>query len=225
MSNQPLPGSVQAAAPGLKGFDADSVISLQTAQQFVAEGYSFCARYLSRGLGQAQGDLSASEAANILNGGLALVAVQHVSAAGWVPSASVGGEYGSNAASNAASIGLPVGMNLWCDLEGIAGGTNAADVIDYCQAWYSAVHNAGYVPGLYVGANCILSGEQLYSNLSFQHYWKSLSNVPTVANRGFQLVQHAGSTVNGIGIDIDFTQNDNMGGAVLWVVGNKGVTV
>jgi len=109
-------------------------------------------------------------------------------------------------------------MNLWCDLEGIASGTSAAAVIDYCQAWYSAVYNAGYVPGLYVGANCILNGQQLYSNLAFQHYWKSLSNVPMVAKRGYQLIQQGGSTVNGVGIDIDTTQNDNLGGAVLWVV-------
>lgn len=212
-----LPGTVAAAAPGLKGFDADSVISAATAQEFAQQGYAFCARYLSLGQGQASGDLSNSEATNILNGGLALIAVQHVPYQGWVPSASLGTEYGTNAASNAASIGLKQGMNIWCDLEGIASGTSSSVVIDYCQAWYNAVEAAGYIPGLYVGANCILNSEQLYDDLSFQHYWQSLSNVPMVATRGYQLVQSEGGTVNGIGIDNDITQTDNLGGNVLWL--------
>ena len=135
---------------------------------------------------------------------------------GWTPSTSLGTEYGTNAAANAASIGLKQGMNIWCDLEGIASNTSSSVVIDYCQAWYSAVHASGYIPGLYVGANCILTGEQLY-DLSFQHYWKSLSDVPMVSTRGYQLVQSDGGTVNGIAIDIDVTQADNEGGSVLWL--------
>lgn len=212
-----LPGTVKSAAPGLLGFDADTVISAAVAQQFKQNGYSFCARYLSLGNGQNAGDLSNAEAANIINAGLALIAVQHVRAEGWAPTAALGGTYGNNAASNAASVGLPKGMNIWCDLEGIATGTTAQNVIDYCQAWYAAVQAAGYVPGLYVGANCILSGTQLY-DLSFQHYWKSLSTVPEIPNRGYQLVQKWFPQAEfGISIDQDTTQTDHKGGAVLWV--------
>ena len=213
-----LPGTVKPASPGLKGFDTNTIVTAQVAAEFKAQGYSFCARYLSRGASQGSNDLSNAEAANILNAGLALIAVQHVAAEGWVPSASLGTTNGTNAANNAASVGLPKGMNIWCDLEGVATGTASSVVIDYCQAWYTAVAAAGYAPGLYVGANCILSGQQLYSNLSYQHYWKSLSNVPMVATRGYQLIQGAETTVNGIGIDSDTTQTDNVGGAVLWLV-------
>lgn len=212
-----LPGTVKAAAPGLLGFDANTVISAAVAQQFKQNGYSFCGRYLALGNGQGATDLSNAEAANIINAGLALIAVQHVRYEGWVPSAALGNTYGSNAASNAASVGLPKGMNIWCDLEGVATGTAAQSVIDYCQAWYAAVHAAGYVPGLYVGANCILTGAQLYS-LSFQHYWKSLSTVPDIPNRGYQLVQKwFPQSEFGISIDQDTTQTDNKGGTVLWV--------
>ncbi len=38
-----------------------------------------------------------------------------------------------------------------------------------------------------------------------------------VATRGYQLIQGAETTVNGIGIDSDTTQNDNLGGTVLWL--------
>ncbi len=217
MSNS-LPGTVQQAQPNLKGFDADTIITAQTATEFKNAGYSFCVRYLSLGNGQQNGDLSNSEAQAILNAGLALSAVQHVMMPGWSPSAQLGTEYGANAASNAASIGLPQGMNLWCDLEGIAAGTSAQSVIDYSNAWYNAVQSAGYVPGIYVGANCVLDGNQLYYNLNFQHYWKSESTVPNIPNRGFQMIQeYVAQPVFGIGIDADFTQNDQQGGSVLWL--------
>jgi hypothetical protein len=212
-----LPGTVQAAQPGLKGFDTVATISSALATQFKNSGYSFCARYLSLGNGQNPGDLTNAEATTILNAGLALIPVQHVNAYGWIPTATLGTTHGTHAASNAKSIGLPAGINIWCDLEGVAAGTSAQDVIAYCQAWYAGVFAAGYIPGLYVGPQCVLTGAQLYSNLSFQHYWKSASNVPVVANRGYQLIQGLSPNVNGTGIDSDLTQNDNKGGTVIWL--------
>lgn len=215
--NLQLPGTVQKANPNLKGFDADTVVSASQAAYFNSNGYSFCIRYLSLGNGQQSGDLSYNEACNILNAGLALSAVQHVRNAGWNPSASLGNTYGENAASNASSIGLLSGMNIWCDLEGVASGTPAQNVIDYCNAWYNAVYDAGFIPGIYVGANCILNGNQLY-DLKFQHYWKSLSNVPSVPQRGYQLIQSLEqSLIDGLSIDNDLTQNDEKGDSMLWL--------
>lgn len=218
MPNPILTGRVVSAAPGLKGFDANSIISLNKATTILNSGYSFCARYLSRSTTQGPNDLSFSEANDILNSGLALMAVQHVAAPGWHPNSELGMEYGTNAALNAVSVGLPKGMNIWCDLEGIAIGTLATDVINYCQSWYAALHNAGYVPGLYVGADCILTGQQLFQDLSFQHYWKSLSRTPIVEKRGFQIIQNRETRIFNVDVDIDITQNDNLGGTVLWLV-------
>lgn len=213
-----LAGTVQSAPNQSLGFDANTVITLQTAQAFASEGYHFCLRYLSRGTPQASGDLSPAEANNILNGGLALMPVQHVSAEGWVPTAALGSTYGSNAATNAQAIGFPPGVNVWLDLEGVASGTSSQAIIDYCTNWYEAVADAGYVPGIYVGANCGLSGNQLY-DLPFQHYWQSLSNVPSIPNRGYQMVQSGvADPVNGVSIDQDLTETDNEGGTVLWLV-------
>lgn len=217
MTTPILPGSVQSAAPGLSGFDTNTVLNATSASCFVTNGYAFCFRYLSRGQGQQPGDLSFNEAKIILESGLALGAVQHVSAPGWTPSATLGVVYGTNAAANAASIGLPVGMNLWMDLEGIASGTSAQAVIDYSNAWYDAVFAAGYIPGIYVGANCILNGDQLYSLLKFQHYWKSLSSVPAIPTRGYQMIQSLGGPTCGVCIDTDTTMTDELGGTVLWL--------
>ena len=174
-------------------------------------------RYLSRGEGQAHGDLSATEAGDLLAAGLALMAVQHVAGEGWAPGEELGETYGTNAANNALEVGLPEGVNVWCDLEGIAAATPADDVIDYCEAWFYAVEDAGFVPGLYVGANCILDGQQLY-DLPFEHYWKSESKVPAVPVRGYQMVQSlVEAPVHGIGIDQNIAEQDAKGGRALWL--------
>jgi hypothetical protein len=213
----PLPGKVQPAPPGALGFDADRHISAHVAQQFTGQGYRFCVRYLSRGPVQAARDLSAAEGEAILGAGLALMAVQHVRKAGWSPAEAMGKNDGANAALNATAIGFPPGVNVWCDLEGVNQATVAQDVIDYCKAWHAAVSAAGFVPGLYVGANAILTGQQLY-DLPFKHYWKSESKVPAIPVRGYQMIQtQVPQPVNGIGIDKDVTQTDLQGGQALWL--------
>jgi len=213
----PLPGTVQSAPPGALGFDADTPITASIAQQFAGLNYQFCVRYLSRGPAQGADDLSTAEANAILGAGLALMAVQHVRSEGWSPSAALGQSDGTNAAANATAIGFPAGVNIWCDLEGVSGAAAAQDVIDYCTAWYQAVLAGGFVPGLYVGANAGLSGQQLY-DLPFQHYWKSESAVPAIPVRGYQMIQTlVPQPVNGIGIDKDVTQTDQQGGQALWL--------
>src|SRR5208282_1100253 len=151
-----LPGSVQQSPPGVLGFDTDTPLSASTAQAFVENGFKFAIRHLSLTQPEEEGDLSAAEAEDILYSGLALMAVQHVPYPGWTPTESLGGEYGSAGAANAQALGLPRGMNIWLDLEGIADGASLSDVIDYCNARFAEVSGAGYVPGLYVGADAIL---------------------------------------------------------------------
>ena len=216
MSNPKLNGIVQSAPNKSLGFDADSKIFLATAQAFYNEGYRFCIRYVSLGA-EYSGDLTYEEASAILEGGLALMPVQHVPEPGWSPSADLGKQYGDNAAVNADQVGFPPRINVWCDLEGISSSATAQDVIDYCNAWYDAVAAWGYLPGLYVGANSILNGEQLYE-LKFQHFWKSESDVPTVAVRSYQMVQSPSEPVNGIGIDRDVTYIDDEGGRPQWII-------
>lgn len=215
-----LPGQVKSASPGLLGFDANTVISFETAQRFFQDGYKFCVRYVSRGQ-EPQTDLTPKEATDILNAGLALMPVQHVRAAGWIPSRSLGMQDGTAAAKNTKDVGFPQGVNVWLDLEGVSNSVSAEVVIDYCNAWFQEVSQAGYIPGIYVGSAAILTGQQLYSDLSFQHYWRSQSNVPNIAQRGYQLIQLFPTvTINGIEIDIDVTQNDFFGGQVQWLVSN-----
>jgi hypothetical protein len=219
MANTPLPGTIQQAAAGLTGFDVNQVLSAANAQALKNAGYDFCVRYVPRTSSPslAPGNLTNAEAVNILNAGLALMAVQHVANPGWVPTAALGTSYGSYAATYASEIvGLPPGINIWLDLEEVATDSSATDIIAYCQAWYAAVESAGYVPGIYVGYGVILSSSQLYNDLSFQHYWRAY-NGPQVATRGYQVIQKTQVTVDGIEIDPDVTQDDNLGGAAIWL--------
>jgi len=211
-----LSGVVQGAIPSVPGFDSDTVITSPLAQRFYANGYKFCLRYLALDQ-ESPEDLSTEEATDILNSGLALMPVQHVREPGWFPSQSLGSEDGQNAAVNAQNVGFPVGVNIWCDLEGVNSTADVAAVLDYCRAWYDAVDVAGYTPGLYVGYDTLLTGRQLY-DLPFQHYWRSQSSVPYIPTRGYQLLHLFPSiTANGIAIDLDVAQNDNEGGQAKWL--------
>ncbi|MFY2560754.1 DUF1906 domain-containing protein [Corallococcus terminator] len=185
-----LSGVIQSAPPGLLGVDADSPLSSADAQQLFALGYRFCGRYLSLSTPQKDGDLSTQEATSIIGAGLALVPVQHVLEPGWSPRRELGTAHGQAALRNAQQLGIPFGVNVWCDLEGIAKDTAGQDIIDYCHAWYDAVdaQGKGYVPGLYVGYDARLSMEQLREALPFQHYWGGVLATP-VAEPGTQLLQ------------------------------------
>jgi hypothetical protein len=210
-------GTVQSAPVGSLGFDVNAVLTSEFAQGFVAQGFKFCLRYISRGI-EVGTDLTSTEAEHILNTGLALMPVQHVRRPGWIPSAAIGTQDGQHAANNASTIGFPVGVNVWCDLEGVALGTSAQAVIEYCNAWLEAVNAAGYLPGLYVGFQTLLNEQQLFQ-LKFQHYWRSQSNVPNLGKRGYQMIQlFPEIQVNGLKVDVDITQTDYKGGGPQWLI-------
>ena len=211
-----LPGQIQGAIPSFPGFDCDTTITASLAQKFFMQGYKFCLRYISRGM-ESDRDLSQQEAIDILNSGLALMPVQHVRSPGWSPDLNLGQQDGQDAILNAQAVGFPVGVNVWCDLEGVDRNSQAQDVIDYCEAWFEAVNRAGYIPGIYVGAGALLTSQQLH-DFSFQHYWHSQSRVPDVPSRGYQMIQLFPSIqMNGVAVDLDIVQDDEQGGQAQWL--------
>jgi hypothetical protein len=184
-----LNGRIAAAAPGSQGFDTDTVVTTATAHALYATGFRFGIRYISRTVPQHTGDLSTSEAMTILSAGLALMPVQHCDRQGWSPSAILGTAYGIGAAGNAAEIGFPVGVNIWLDLEGPLISAAPEQVIAFVNAWSDAVAVGGFVPGLYVGFDELLTSDQLYHRLKLRHYWRSASQVPDVSLRGYQIIK------------------------------------
>jgi hypothetical protein len=221
-----LPGIIQNAPAGLKGFDANTPISASVAAAFYAKGYRFCVRYVGR-TAMASYDLTSTEAKTILNAGLALMVVQHVLNPGWSPTESLGAEYGANAAKFTKQIGVPPGVNVWCDLECVATGTAASDVVAYCNAWSAQLSQSEYVPGLYVGYQPGLSAQQLYYDLTFDHYWGAYNidgdDIPAVRGLGLQQKVGTGGTIAGVSTesyDDDTTMTDHEGGTAVWLTLN-----
>ena len=222
-----LPGTVARAPAGLIGFDIATKVNSAQAKQFYSDGYRFCVRYVSRNddsraRNEKKGtpDLSEPEGQTILESGMALMVVQHCPAPGWQPNLQLGKEYGVNAASYAAEAGLPAGVNVWLDLEGIAKGTSHQDIVDYCNAWFAAVQTGGYETGVYVGFDVYLSPEELYLNLKTTHYWRADGKIPDIVHRGYQLFQHIQNAGTVKEFDRDVTKNDAFNGAVVWLTEN-----
>jgi hypothetical protein len=207
--------TVKAAVTGA-GFDCNTPLNTPMAAAFKAAGMEFVVRYVPRTPALIPGNLTAAEVEIILSGGLALMAVQHVAMPGWEPGAALGGQYGQYAATYSQSIGLPAGMNIWLDLEGVGSLVKADDVIAYCEAWFTAVSAAGYVPGIYVGWNIVITDQQLY-DLPFSHYWRAYNCDQAVPKRGYQIVQHPQQTLDGINYDPNFLAADELGGMPFWL--------
>jgi hypothetical protein len=154
----------------------------------------------------------------ILGAGLSLMAVQHCPLPGWAPTAALGMQYGQVATANAQTVGLPTGTSLWLDLEGVASWATSADTIAYVNAWTETVAAADYRPGLYVGANQPLTGDELYWRLKLTRYWRSASTVPDIPYRGYCMAQAlAPSPIDGVSIDRDVAMADAFGGLPMWV--------
>jgi Domain of unknown function (DUF1906) len=186
-----LPGHIFSAPDGVLGIDTTERISRGNAVAIHAHGYRFCVRYVRRDKPHASA-LSTAEASALLNSGLGLMLVQYVeSESAWTPTAKKGSTNGEVAASEAEKLGVPWGVTIWCDLEGVAVGTSRQQVIDYCNRWHSAVSGAGYVPGLYVGYHSGLTATQLYAKLRFTHYWSAynLNSDEAPIVRGVQMKQ------------------------------------
>jgi hypothetical protein len=216
-----LSGTAQAAPAGVKGFDANVIITPDQANAFWNAGFCLAIRYVGR-VEMASHDLAADEAEMLLSKGFALMPVQHVLGGEWMATGDLGTEYGANAAMFSQQIGFPPGVNVWLDLESVSTQAATADVEAYCCNWYAAVAAAGYVPGVYVGWQPGLSGGQLYA-LPFQHYWAAynVDGVSTPHPRGYQLVQCSGSgTIGSLSTDVydvNTTETDGVGGQVLWL--------
>jgi Domain of unknown function (DUF1906) len=214
-----LPGHVFAAPDGLRGLDTAETVTASEAVALHKNGFRFCVRYVRRDKPH-ESALSANEAKSLLNAGLGIMAVQYVeSESSWKPTGTKGSRNGESAASEAEKLGLPWGVTIWCDLEGVDAGTPAQTTIDYCNRWHVAVSSAGYVPGLYVGYRAGLTPLQLYRSLRFTHYWGAynLNADQYPVARGLQMKQSRrkpGDLPAGFGLDfqVDRVSADALGG-------------
>ena len=202
------------ATKGMRGIDVNSPITKAYIEPLQNANFSFVGRYVPRTV-PASNDLTAEEISIIVGGGLAVLPVQHVeSETSWIPSGQKGDSYGSNAGLYCRHIGIESGTTVWCDLEGVDPSIASSIVDAYCHAWFAAVVDNGFTPGLYVGWHCGLNPQQLY-DLPFQHYWGAfnLNSDQEPLIRGLQLKQRVAAThVLDVTYDEDEVIGDELGG-------------
>jgi hypothetical protein len=191
---------IEDAPEGAIGFDVNQPITSDQAKAAFDSGFSFCIRYVPRRELSIDpvggGDITFEEANTILDSGLALFLVQHVSSPPWEANGAKGERFGKNAAIYANECGFPSGVNIFLDLEEVdLEVSSPSDIKAYCNQWVDALidQGFGYVPGVYVGSKNGLNAQELFSETKFTHYWHAASEAdppePRQGDRGYQLFQ------------------------------------
>ncbi len=201
---------------GTLGFDTSGAVRSQAQAQFIyTAGYRFAIRYVTVPLSNAQPEvLTPTEAGWLLDAGIGIGIVQMYQSQANI-SAAQGTADGQSAAQQAAALGAPFGMVLWCDVEGLSCNTT---LIDYLNNWSTAVTAGGYAPGIY---NAALTTTAYCNQVQVNHWWLSGAGMEFQGNvgnpaRGYQMFQLnpanqtvGNSTVGVLAIDVDVTQYDN----------------
>ncbi|HTQ41890.1 MAG TPA: glycoside hydrolase domain-containing protein [Polyangiaceae bacterium] len=201
---------LQAARPSDLLVDTDEILDAAKAAALRATGIKGVFRYL--------GDVSAAEAATILGAGLVLFFVNHSRAYGWIPSAAEGAADGARDVQRLQKLGVPKGVHAFFDLEGVGGGDPRA-VIAHVNAWAAAVKAAGYIAGLYVGEQTLLTSDQLFALPDVHLYWHSASRVTDASGKeagpacGWAIFQGnpVDVVVAGVVVDYDSVYEDHFG--------------
>jgi Domain of unknown function (DUF1906) len=188
---------IEDAPDGAIGFDVNHPLSSAQAKAAFKSGFSFCIRYVPRlelslePVGDP--DITFNEAERILDSGLALFLVQHVSNPGWSANGIKGARFGKNAAIYANECGFPRGVNIFLDLEEVSSASSPSQIEDFCNEWFDALSMSGYEPGIYVGSKNGLNAAQLFTSTKFAHYWHAASQAdpptPRPSDRGYQVFQ------------------------------------
>ena len=185
---------MRAVAPAFPSWGVDCItkFTASSAASLKAAGASFAVRYL--------GSLSPEELHAILDAGLLCSVVtyaNHFAA--------------DDAVAVLRALGVPAGVTVWLDVEGVLTDPKAR-----VNTWADTISAAGFTPGLYVGANCGMTAEELYQ-LRVTRYWRSMSLVPT-PQCGFVMSQlYPTTTVAGVGVDIDVPQQDWQGRTTMMI--------
>jgi len=211
-------GGVEPSQGGALGFDCSTPLTSSSARAFQQAGFAFAIRYVPQVTSSGQSDLTTSEADAILQAGLALMIVQHVGASGWQPTGQLGADNANCALAAIAAIDLPPGVTIFLDLEDVPSGTLVANINDYCNTWSDFITAAGYVPGIYIGANCGLNATQIVA-LEFAWFWQSGSTVPQIGAPGYAMKQTISSSfmISGVAYDSDLISGDTSGDTPPWL--------
>jgi hypothetical protein len=192
--------------------DCFQALDLPSCLQLSALGYKGVVRYVD--------NLTAREVEWIAEDAhMGLMLVKTCRRGGWTPTVLEGTADGQALSHAAAVLGLPKGVSAWIDLEGSDGTADAEAA--YCNAAFAEMSYC--LAGIYVGAGCHMDAFDLYHNLTCSRYWKSGSNVPTPADRGYCLKQvppldRVLEGLPGRVFDVDIAWADAKSGRATWAI-------
>jgi hypothetical protein len=196
--------TTRTAQPRELGFDTIAVLNDANASDLAAAGFAFAVRYVE--------NFTTAEFERLTNAGLGVMLTGFARTHGW--SAETGTEDGQRLAVSALALGFPPDATLWNDQED--GVPSELIASAYATAWWLAAAREGVRdPGLYVGAGSGFEDPNvLHKSVPFRHYWRSFSDVPNVAVRGYQMIQlfPPNDLVAGVRIDGNVVQSDYLRG-------------
>jgi hypothetical protein len=197
-------------------FDTDTPCSLAHLLALKAVGFRGGIRTVTVDAAPDPSDITAQEVRDFMAAGLGLMLYQRVRNPGWIPSADLGKRDAEVFVQKSQRAGYLQSASAWDDLEGIRGAADTA--IAYANEKAASLKTAKYAPGDYVGFDVPLTGDQLFQDLIVSCYWRSLSNVPDVATRGYAMLQIAVNVrVAEIGLDVNLVCADRLGGRPFWM--------
>jgi hypothetical protein len=210
---------VQPATPNVRGIDTVARITYQQALALYAAGYRFAVKYL--------GHTTLAEVIDLTTAKMAVLFIAGYSRRlGWVPTAAMGALDGAQAIVHLAELGA-VGTSTYVDFEGPGEPSGVkqekVDCLLYGNAAAHAIQHGGSPACVYVGWGLPFNSIELYWSFAFTGYWQSLSEVPDVAVRGYQMIQHGppNQSVCGLTVDIDTIQVDKKGNVPQWLIDNR----
>ena len=173
-------GVLSGIAKGLRGFDSLAIETQSQINCMVTAGYSYDMVNTN--------DLSNAEYNRAAAAGMKVVLFQGYYQDYW-KSAAYGTSQGNKAVATAKTVLYPRGAQIYLNLENTVNSTRAI-MLGWVKNWVTTVRAAGYVPGIYVGANPGLNAADLNSMPGVGAYWQSasISGVPVVA-RGYTQTQ------------------------------------
>lgn len=191
--------NVTTLEPGSKGCDTVAKLTYMDALKLFDAGFRFVGRYVV--------SLQAAELSDILRAGLAVSPVSYANS--YDPSDEI---------AALQRLGIPKGVVVWLDVEDAK--DDALTLQQRINTWAKALKAAGYIPGIYVGAGCLLTSIELFA-LAVERYWHSCSRVVDANGHaaepvcGWCMYQCTCEVERaGVEVDIDFVYADYKGRSV-----------
>ena len=172
-------GVLSGIAKGLHGFDSLTVESQAQINCLAAAGYSYDMVNTN--------DLTNAEYNRAAAAGMKIVLFQGYYAPYWT-SATNGISQGNKAVATAKKVLYPRGAQIYLNLENTLN-TNRPVILAWLKNWVAAVRAAGYLAGVYVGADQSLTAADLDSFPGVSAYWRSASKSAVQLKRGYAQLQ------------------------------------